>query len=85
MLASPAGARGFGQFMESTAEEYGLEVSNDVDERYHLENNLPMPLLVLFKKSTPKIRRLDRAVAASYIWARLALQKTRRAVDCNYK
>ncbi|SFT78570.1 Transglycosylase SLT domain-containing protein [Algoriphagus locisalis] len=36
-VASPAGARGFWQIMESTGKEYGLEVSNDVDERYHLK------------------------------------------------
>lgn len=34
---SPAGARGFWQFMPETAKEYGLEVSATVDERYHLE------------------------------------------------
>ncbi len=34
---SPAGAKGIWQFMEGTAEDYGLEVSGDVDERLHLE------------------------------------------------
>lgn len=34
---SPAGARGIWQFMEGTAEEYGLEVNSDVDERLHVE------------------------------------------------
>lgn len=33
---SPAGARGVWQFMTNTAKEYGLEVSDTVDERYHL-------------------------------------------------
>lgn len=36
-VASPAGAKGFWQIMESTGKEYGLEISKDVDERYHLE------------------------------------------------
>jgi hypothetical protein len=36
-VASPAGAKGFWQIMESTGKEYGLEVSKDVDERYNLE------------------------------------------------
>ncbi|WP_296698110.1 lytic transglycosylase domain-containing protein [Algoriphagus sp.] len=36
-VASPAGAKGFWQFMESTGKEYGLEISKDVDERYHLQ------------------------------------------------
>lgn len=33
---SPAGAVGFWQFLDGTAKEYGLEVNNDVDERYNL-------------------------------------------------
>lgn len=35
--ASGAGAIGFWQFMKGTAEEYGLEINPQVDERYHLE------------------------------------------------
>ncbi|MFD2036422.1 lytic transglycosylase domain-containing protein [Belliella marina] len=38
-VVSPAGARGFWQFMPATAKEYNLEVSNEVDERYHLEKS----------------------------------------------
>lgn len=38
-VASPAGARGFWQFMPETAKEYKLEVNDDVDERYHLEKS----------------------------------------------
>lgn len=34
---SPVGARGVWQFMKSAAEQYGLEVNDEVDERYHLE------------------------------------------------
>ncbi len=34
---SPAGAKGFWQFMRGTARDYGLEISTTVDERYHLE------------------------------------------------
>lgn len=30
---SPTGAKGFWQFMPTTAEEFGLEISNEVDER----------------------------------------------------
>jgi membrane-bound lytic murein transglycosylase D len=36
---SPAGARGIWQFMPSVARGYGLEISNEVDERYHLEKS----------------------------------------------
>jgi hypothetical protein len=34
---SPAGARGVWQFMPATAKEKGMEISEEVDERYHLE------------------------------------------------
>ncbi len=34
---SPAGAKGIWQFMKGAAREYGLEINNEVDERYHLE------------------------------------------------
>ena len=34
---SSAGAAGLWQFTKSTAKEYGLEVSSEVDERYHIE------------------------------------------------
>ncbi|MBT7895843.1 MAG: lytic transglycosylase domain-containing protein [Flavobacteriales bacterium] len=33
---SPSGAAGFWQIMKGTAKEYGLEVNNAIDERYHL-------------------------------------------------
>lgn len=35
-VVSPAGARGIWQIMPTTAREYGLEVNENVDERYHL-------------------------------------------------
>jgi membrane-bound lytic murein transglycosylase D len=38
-VVSPAGARGFWQFMEGTAKEKGLEVNREVDERYHFEKS----------------------------------------------
>ena len=34
---STAKAAGLWQFMESTGRTYGLEIGNDVDERYHIE------------------------------------------------
>ncbi|WP_339923903.1 lytic transglycosylase domain-containing protein [uncultured Cyclobacterium sp.] len=36
-VTSPAGAKGFWQFMKGTAGDFGLEVNRDVDERYHFE------------------------------------------------
>ncbi|WP_445382474.1 lytic transglycosylase domain-containing protein [Robiginitalea sp. IMCC43444] len=36
-VVSPAGATGFWQIMKATGKEYGLEINDNVDERYHLE------------------------------------------------
>jgi membrane-bound lytic murein transglycosylase D len=63
-VASPAGARGFWQFMESTAKEYDLEVSRDVDERYHFEKSTKAATRYL-KKAHSKFGDWT-AVAASY-------------------
>lgn len=36
---SPARAAGLWQFLQSTGKQYGLEVSSEVDERYHVEKS----------------------------------------------
>jgi soluble lytic murein transglycosylase-like protein len=36
---SPAGARGVWQFMAPTARAYGLRITGEIDERYHLEKS----------------------------------------------
>lgn len=36
-VVSPAGATGFWQFMKATGSEYGLEINDEVDERYNVE------------------------------------------------
>ena len=38
-VVSPAGAKGVWQFMPETAKEKGMEVTDVVDERYHLEKS----------------------------------------------
>ncbi len=38
-VISPAKATGFWQFLKSTGKSYGLEINNEVDERYHLEKS----------------------------------------------
>ena len=37
LAKSPAGAAGMWQFMPGTGREFGLEVNNNIDERYHVE------------------------------------------------
>ena len=46
-VVSPAGARGVWQFMPSTAKEKGLEVTDEVDERYQLEKSTEAACLYL--------------------------------------
>ncbi|MEE2953869.1 MAG: lytic transglycosylase domain-containing protein [Bacteroidota bacterium] len=36
-VVSPSGATGFWQIMKSTGKEYGLEINNEIDQRYNLE------------------------------------------------
>jgi len=38
-VVSPSGAAGFWQFLSGTAKGYGLEVNNEIDDRYHLEKS----------------------------------------------
>ena len=38
-VVSPAGATGFWQFIESTGKNYGLEINDEVDERYNVEKS----------------------------------------------
>jgi len=38
-IVSPAGATGFWQFMKGTAKDRGMEVNEEVDERYNLEKS----------------------------------------------
>lgn len=63
-VGSPAGARGFWQILESTGKEYGLEISKDVDERYHFEKST-LAAAKYFKKAHAKFGDWT-AVAASY-------------------
>ncbi|MBN1598741.1 MAG: lytic transglycosylase domain-containing protein [Bacteroidales bacterium] len=38
-VTSPLGAKGYWQLLEGTATDYGLEVNDEVDERYHIEKS----------------------------------------------
>lgn len=37
LARSPAGAAGLWQFMQATGKEFGLEINDNIDERYHVE------------------------------------------------
>lgn len=60
---SPAGARGFWQFMEATGREYGLEINDNIDERYHIEKATRAAIEYL-KKSKERFGSWTLAAAA---------------------
>ena len=46
---SSAGAAGMWHFMKSTGKEYGLEINQNVDERYHIEKSTKVAAAYLIK------------------------------------
>lgn len=85
LAKSPAGAAGMWQFMPVTAKEYGLEVNNEVDERYHIEKETEAACRYL-KASYARYGNWL-CVAASYnagparISSQLKLQMAEQAAD----
>lgn len=72
-VVSPSGAKGVWQFMPETAKEKGLEVREQVDERYHLEKATQAACDYL-KKAKEKFGTWTMA-AASYNGGMTGLQK----------
>lgn len=70
---SPVGAAGFWQLLKTTAQEYGLEVNELVDERYHLEKATEAACKYL-KESYAKYGNWT-MVAASYNVGRKGVDK----------
>ena len=60
---SPAGARGVWQILKGTGREYGLEVNENVDERYHIEKATEVACEYL-KKSKERLGSWTLAAAA---------------------
>lgn len=60
---SPAGARGVWQILKGTGREYGLEVNDNVDERYHIEKATEVACKYL-KKSKERLGSWTLAAAA---------------------
>lgn len=78
---SVAGAAGLWQFMQGTGRDYGLEVNNNIDERYHVEKATRAACRYL-KDAYAKYQDWV-AVAASYNagQARIASQLAKQDVD----
>lgn len=63
-VISPRGATGFWQLIESTATGYGMEVNDEIDERYHVEKSTEAACK--YFKEAYKIFHNWTLVAASY-------------------
>jgi membrane-bound lytic murein transglycosylase D len=82
-VVSPAGAVGFWQLLSGTAKDYGLEVNNEVDERYHIEKATEAACK-FFKESYGKFGTWTMA-AASYNVGRGGLNRqVVRQQEANY-
>ena len=83
-VRSPAGAAGFWQFLKGTGREYGLEVNDYVDERYHLEKATKVDADYL--KSSKKRFGSWTSAAGAYNAgnAGISKQMTRQGVDDYY-
>ncbi len=76
---SPAGASGFWQIMKATGREYGLEVNDNVDERYNLEKATEVACTYL-KKSKKSLGSWTSA-AAAYNAGNYGVSKRLKAQD----
>lgn len=81
LAKSPAGAAGLWQFMPATGKEFGLEVNNSVDERYHIEEETKAACKYL-KQAYNKYENWI-CVAASYNagQGRISTQMQKQMVD----
>jgi len=83
-VVSPSGATGFWQFMKETGIEYGLEINNEVDERYHFKKSTEAACKYL-KTAYAKYKNWT-LVAASYNMGMSGLEEqlARQKVDNYY-
>lgn len=72
-VVSPSGAVGFWQFLETTGVRYGLEISDEVDERYHVEKST-QAACDFFKEAYSRFNKWS-LVAAAYNMGMEGLRK----------
>lgn len=80
-LISPAGATGYWQMLDGTAKNFGLEISNEVDERYHLIKST-QAACAYFKLAYAEFKSWP-LVAASYNMGIDGLKKQLQAQQVN--
>lgn len=82
-ITSPAGAKGFWQFLKGTATDYKLEVNEYVDERYHLEKSTEAACKY-FKSSYEKYGSWAMAAASYNMGRRNLSNHIKRQKSSNY-
>jgi peptidoglycan lytic transglycosylase D len=82
-VTSPAGAKGYWQFLKGTGKEYGLEITSEVDERFHLEKSTEAACKY-FSKAYDKFQNWT-IVATSYNMGRTnVIRQINRQKSDNY-
>lgn len=82
-VVSPANAVGYWQLLQGTAEENGLEVNNEVDERYHLEKSTEAACKYILK-SYEKYNSWTMAAASYNAGRRGVDRQVDRQLDSDY-
>jgi len=82
-VVSPANAVGFWQFLKGTAQDFKLEVNNEVDERYHFEKSTRAAAKFL-KKLYDKYGSWSMAAAAYNMGPRNVSKQIERQKSDNY-
>ena len=80
---SPAGAVGVWQFLKGTGKENGLEINNEVDERYHIEKSTEAAAAYL-KKAYEKFGSWTLAAAAYNAGAAMVSRQMDLQKETNY-
>jgi len=81
-VTSPSDAVGYWQFLEGTARELGLEVNDEVDERYHLEKSTEAACK--FLKQSYELYGSWTTAAASYNAGRTGINRQIGRQGTNY-
>lgn len=83
-VISPSNAAGFWQFLDNTAKQYGLEVTEEVDERYNLEKATEAAAKY-FQSSFDKYKNWTLAAASYNAGAgRITRETTRQKINDFY-
>ncbi len=83
LIVSPAGAASTWQIMKATGKELGLEIDNDIDERYHLEKATHAAAKYL-KKAYEKFGSWTLAAASYNAGTNFLLKQMKTQKEQNY-